>query len=223
MTAQNRSQAVLADIDSLIDEQLAGGEPRQGYDYGDPTYPRCPHCERHWHGLPLTDWIVRMYERGQFDEDYSAESDGSRVLCQGSEFIGPQLAPLPGVYSGRRPLWWFNPNPSWELPPNPMPDAEAITTEMLVSAGWTVLGTLSEDDIQTQPSNSSPWLDELINATVAYTAEALEITFGFPLTFHLWHPGDHYENRALPMPLQYAARHPQSPRAILDVLTGGSA
>jgi hypothetical protein len=37
-------------IDQLVDEQLAGGEPHTGYDFGDPKYPRCPHCSRHWHG-----------------------------------------------------------------------------------------------------------------------------------------------------------------------------
>jgi hypothetical protein len=205
---------IVHDIDALIDESLAGGEPRTGYDYGDPTYPRCPHCDRSWHGLPLTDWIVRMYERGQFDEDYTAATDQSRVLCQGSEFIGPQPAPLPGIYGGRRPLWWFNPNPSWQL------DAEVVTTEMLVSQGWTVCGALRED-IETVPSHSPRWLDDLIDYATAYTAEALGIAFEIPLTLNLWRPGDHYENRALPMPLRYAARHPQSPRAILDVLAGG--
>lgn len=50
----NPEDGVLADIDALIDEQLAAGEPAGGYDYGDPDFPRCPHdgCGREFHGLP---------------------------------------------------------------------------------------------------------------------------------------------------------------------------
>lgn len=81
-------------IDALVDEQLAAGEARTGFDYGDPTFPRCSHCERHWHGLPITARIAAMYARGEFDEDYRVDDDDSRVLCHGSEFIGP----MPGEY-----------------------------------------------------------------------------------------------------------------------------
>ncbi len=41
---------VLAEIDALIDDQLAEGEPLNGYDFGDPGFPRC-RCGRTWHGL----------------------------------------------------------------------------------------------------------------------------------------------------------------------------
>ena len=79
-------------IDALVDEQMAGGEPRRGYAYGDPTYPRCGHCNRHWHGLPITQRIAAMYARGRFDEKYLTVDDTSAVLCQGSDFIGPMPA-----------------------------------------------------------------------------------------------------------------------------------
>lgn len=50
----NPEDQVIADIDALIDEQLAAGEPETGYDYGDPDYPDCPHegCWSQWHGEP---------------------------------------------------------------------------------------------------------------------------------------------------------------------------
>ena len=80
-------------IDELVDDQLAGGEPRQGYNFNDPTYPKCPHCSRHWHGLPATERIAEMYAHGQFDESYRVDEDDSRVLCEGSEFIGPTRVP----------------------------------------------------------------------------------------------------------------------------------
>lgn len=39
----NPEDQVIADIDAFIDEQLAAGEPDNGYDYDDPDYPECPH------------------------------------------------------------------------------------------------------------------------------------------------------------------------------------
>jgi hypothetical protein len=84
---------IIADIDALIDDQLDAGEPRTGYDYGDPKFPKCWHCGRAWHGLPVTERIAQMYDSGLFDEDYRASADDSRVLCHGSEFIGPMPRP----------------------------------------------------------------------------------------------------------------------------------
>ena len=48
----NPEQRVLDDIDALIAEQLAAGEP--GDDWGDEEGPECPHhgCDESWHGLP---------------------------------------------------------------------------------------------------------------------------------------------------------------------------
>lgn len=80
---------VLDEIDALVDESMAGGEPHTGYDYGDPTYPSCPHCDRAWHGLPVTEKIAEMYDWTGWDDDYVLTEDDSQVLCPGSEFIGP--------------------------------------------------------------------------------------------------------------------------------------
>ncbi|MGN0126052.1 MAG: hypothetical protein ACI38R_22650 [Rhodococcus sp. (in: high G+C Gram-positive bacteria)] len=91
--ATNREQDVLDAIDALVDEQMAGGEPIGGYDYGDPDYPSCPHCSRGWHGLAITQRIERMRWTGEMDEDYRYAEDDSPVLCPGSEFIGPVATP----------------------------------------------------------------------------------------------------------------------------------
>jgi hypothetical protein len=80
---------IIDDIDRLVDEQLEAGEQPRGYDFGDPAYPRCPHCGRHWHGLPITARVARMYALGEYDGTYSAATDDSPILCEGSEFIGP--------------------------------------------------------------------------------------------------------------------------------------
>lgn len=81
---------IIDTIDDLVDEQLSGGEPTTGFDFGDPQYPRCcPHCSRHWHGLPITEAVAAMYAVGRFDENYRVDTDDSRVLCRGSDFIGP--------------------------------------------------------------------------------------------------------------------------------------
>ena len=36
---------IIDEIDALIDDQLEAGEPIGGYDFGDPDYPKCPHCQ----------------------------------------------------------------------------------------------------------------------------------------------------------------------------------
>lgn len=76
-------------IDELVDQQLSTGPVD---DYNADRYDRCPHCDRHWHGLAITERIAEMYRYGRFDEAYSADEDDSRVLCQGSDFIGPMPA-----------------------------------------------------------------------------------------------------------------------------------
>ncbi|MCT7369442.1 hypothetical protein [Mycolicibacterium llatzerense] len=85
----DRTSQLLATIDELVDEQLAAGEPMTGYNYGDPQYPKCPHCGRHWHGLPITSRIAMMYRIGWYDPVYNHDEDTSPILCQGSDFIGP--------------------------------------------------------------------------------------------------------------------------------------
>ena len=82
-------ERVLDDIDALVDASLESGEPVGGYDYGDPDFPRCGHCDRAWHGLPLTERVAAMYAEGEYDEDYRVADDDSPVICPGSDFIGP--------------------------------------------------------------------------------------------------------------------------------------
>ncbi len=45
------AQRAIDEIDALIEEQLAGGEPETGYDFDDPDFPEC-RCGLNWHGLP---------------------------------------------------------------------------------------------------------------------------------------------------------------------------
>lgn len=80
-------------IDALVDEQMADGEPENGFDFGDPDYPGCPHCHRQWHGLRITKRIETMRWMRQFDPEYSYSDDDSPVLCEGSDFIGPRRPP----------------------------------------------------------------------------------------------------------------------------------
>ena len=92
-------------IGVLVDHQLAGGEPRRGCDFGDPTYPLCWHCDRHWHGLPITERIAGMYALSRFDDDYRFVDDDSRVLCEGSEFIGPMPSEADAYCYSMPPQW----------------------------------------------------------------------------------------------------------------------
>lgn len=86
-------QSLLDRIDALVDEQLDGGEPETGYDFDDPNFPGCPHCNRDWHGLAITMRIERMRQYGKFDVNYKSAEDDSAVLCPGSGFIGPWATP----------------------------------------------------------------------------------------------------------------------------------
>ncbi|NDK91745.1 hypothetical protein GYA93_19520 [Gordonia desulfuricans] len=85
---------MLDDIDRLVDEQLA--QESSGYDHN-VNQPRCWHCGRDWHGMPLTSRIeyLRMVAAVGYSVDrelaeYRAEEDDSELLCPGSTFIGPR-------------------------------------------------------------------------------------------------------------------------------------
>jgi len=86
-------------IDELVDASLSVGPVD---DYNADRYDRCPHCSRHWHGLPVTERIAGMYYSGRFDEDYRADEDDTRILCHGSDFIGPMPAERPAWGNKRR-------------------------------------------------------------------------------------------------------------------------
>lgn len=117
---------IVDDIAALVDEQLQ--QERSGYDHN-VNQEFCPHCGRHWHGLPLTAEVAMMYAAGIYDPAYSVESDDSPVVCPGSTFIGPMpdvvttvRVPLESSFMGSRGLeadlvlfdeaaGWMNPRP----------------------------------------------------------------------------------------------------------------
>jgi len=77
-------------IDALVDEQLA--QESSGYDHN-INQPKCWHCGRDWHGMPIIERVERMRRLGWFDESYRVAEDDSPMLCRGSDFIGPQPWP----------------------------------------------------------------------------------------------------------------------------------
>ncbi|MRH87405.1 hypothetical protein GFY24_08020 [Nocardia sp. SYP-A9097] len=121
---QHRDRQIVNQIDQLVNDQLADGEPRTGYDYGDPDFPRCPHpwCDEEWHGLPITTRMAEMRWRGEVDPGYRYPDDESPVLCPGSDDPGDftpadrfrALAELRHAVSAARttrrsraqPQWW---------------------------------------------------------------------------------------------------------------------
>ncbi|AMS02989.1 hypothetical protein BJD60_gp68 [Gordonia phage Schnabeltier] len=84
---------LIGEIDTLIADQLAAGEPMNGYDFDDPDFPTCWHCGRDWHGLAITERMNEMRALGAFDEGYRYADDDSAVSCPGSSFIGPVQTP----------------------------------------------------------------------------------------------------------------------------------
>ncbi|APE10779.1 hypothetical protein BO226_17555 [Rhodococcus sp. 2G] len=118
------SRNIIDEIDALVDEQMAGGEPVGGYDYGDPDYPRCPHCYDDWHGLPITERVreMRIFYCGcgacvaQL-ERYRTDEDDSPIWCPGSEFIGPwaNQAQLRRIREGMTSVEWGPALGTWTL------------------------------------------------------------------------------------------------------------
>lgn len=92
-------------IDELVNDQLAPGPVD---DYTVDRYDRCPHCDRQWHGLKITVRIEKMRAMGQFDQSYRYADDVSEVICEGSDFIGPQR--YPPVLQGAA---WEITGPGW--------------------------------------------------------------------------------------------------------------
>lgn len=102
---------ILDDIDALIDEQLDAGEAGAQRRAAEAER-RCPHCYRAWHGLAITQRLERMrleyqnrvhearmrgeepeYAESAILDGYRYAEDYSRVICPGSDFIGPMPAP----------------------------------------------------------------------------------------------------------------------------------
>ncbi|SIC55762.1 Uncharacterised protein [Mycobacteroides abscessus subsp. abscessus] len=117
---------IIDQIDALVDEQMAGGEPIGGFDYNDPYFPKCPHCPRDWHGIRITERVEYMRYWSGWDEEYRADADDSPVICEGSTFIGPARPPADWAPSGLRPSLGV---PvlvrDYQLPPAPVVDLES--------------------------------------------------------------------------------------------------
>jgi hypothetical protein len=132
--------ALVDDIDALVDDQLAGGEPETGYDFDDPTFPDCPHswCSESWHGLAITRRMRDMRWRGEIDPDYRYNEDDSTVLCPGSDFTGEFTPP-----ESERPAYpqWIMSRYSWEIPEDPLDGSSWVVPEIQFPRVWFANGT----------------------------------------------------------------------------------
>lgn len=52
------------------------------------------------------DVDAAMYALGRFDEDYASASDDSRILCQGSDFVGPMRSESDAYSYATTPEWF---------------------------------------------------------------------------------------------------------------------
>jgi hypothetical protein len=124
-------------IDQLVDDQIAGGErSAPGRFSGSAEYPRCSHCDREWHGLPIIERNAKMHKRREFDEGYRAETDDSRVLCRGSDYIGPMPSErAPGDDREQRSLARFL-NGSTSSSMTGLPQASRTQTSQTQQSRW---------------------------------------------------------------------------------------
>ncbi|APE35178.1 hypothetical protein BOX37_15860 [Nocardia mangyaensis] len=127
---------LLDEIDELVEESMRGGEPRTGYNFGDPSYPPCPnpHCTEPWHGLAVTARMAFMRDYSGLDPDYDYDTDDSPVLCAGSARAGGwQPAPEDVIEAWRAAqLATFS---EWTEPEVPAPETPVARAEKL----WTAL------------------------------------------------------------------------------------
>jgi len=87
------------EIGALVDEQMAGGEAKTGYDYDDPDYPRC-RCGCKWHGLirggcPGSDSegpLMATRRLGHFDPaDSIAVADGLEQIVAAFRVVSVEV------------------------------------------------------------------------------------------------------------------------------------
>lgn len=122
----NPEQAVLDDIDALVDWQLQ--QEASGYDHN-INQPQC-RCGEDWHALPITQRLqsARWYYQltGEQPDWYRYEEDSSHTLCPGSETEGPVMVCwCLGCASQRMRELLFEslnlPAPAlWQMPANPL-------------------------------------------------------------------------------------------------------
>ena len=84
---------------------------------------KCGHCHRDWHTRRLTQRVAAMFDSNWIDPYFFAGEDKSPVVCEGSDFIGPQPPP----------------------PPLALPLALPLT-QSPTSDGWHWIGTLLDDE-----------------------------------------------------------------------------
>lgn len=140
---------IIDQIDALVDEQMAGGEPIGGYDYNDPDFPKCPHCQRDWHGIRITERVEYMRYWSGWDDDYRADTDDSPVICEGSTFIGPPRPPADWAPLWAPPLVAPVLVRDYQLPPAPVVDLE--------SWGFHRVGYLPDGGVQMRSPAPRRW------------------------------------------------------------------
>lgn len=95
------------DIDELVDDRIAcGAWTALDRFSGAGEYPRCPHCNREWHGLPIINRSAKMQKRRDLVDGCGTEADDTHVLCQGSDYIGPMPFEHRPSAAFQLPEWW---------------------------------------------------------------------------------------------------------------------
>jgi hypothetical protein len=93
--------------EQLVEDQVAAGEWSAVDRFSrSAEYPRCSHCDREWHGLPIIDHRANMRRRSELDEGYRTETDDTHVLCRGSDYIGPMPFEHAPSEAFQLPEWW---------------------------------------------------------------------------------------------------------------------
>lgn len=174
------TQRLLDEIDSLVDESLAGGD--QSAEYSEPLRDSCPYCDYGWHGLAITGHMQQMqrgsYGRDEFgygimDPDYKHSEDRSPILCPGSEYKGPPIGNREwGWYlrhTGRRPAPVRQQAVRAPDPYNPYPGPLRV---------WKMIGPWSSWEVAMNFEHDYP---DQITSTPGATRLKMKLTFKEPL------------------------------------------
>ncbi|OCB09248.1 hypothetical protein A5717_26090 [Mycolicibacterium porcinum] len=171
----------MTDIVDKIDQIFAEDTPAR------PPL-KCPHCQRDWHPEPLTQRVANMWSSHEFDPDYDAAADTSRIVCIGAHYQGPTR---PAV-SGGRILGYSTAdlkamNAAWNT---------ALPIDPFDPSPWSdiISHTVWKPTLKFESPSPSPlenWFDKM---------QKLIQALGIDVHLTLWHPGDAAPVQQFPNP-----------------------
>lgn len=132
---------------------------------------KCPHCERGFHQLPLTQKIDQMFRAENLEPYYFSGEDRSPILCDGSTFIGPLRPALPIADFGPFIDYVYTPYAFGSF---------AYSSGAVLSIPWVhnILEYINSATLQGMSFGFQPWLHEAPKEPVCDSLPDIAVEFG---------------------------------------------